>query len=68
MKAPYTLDPARKYTWEEIVDHGLKGYFGPEHGLDWFKENGLIKWPKKVEEVYWRPFVKGEGANLFRIL
>jgi anaerobic selenocysteine-containing dehydrogenase len=58
-KEPYTLDPTKRYTWEEIVDRRLKGNFGPEHGLDWFKENGLIRWPKKVEEVYWRPFVKG---------
>jgi len=58
-KEPYTLDPAKKYTWEEIVDRRLKGNFGPERGLDWFKENGLIKWPKKTEEVYWRPFIKG---------
>jgi molybdopterin-containing oxidoreductase family molybdopterin binding subunit len=65
MKAPYTLDPTKKYTWEEIVDYGLKGYFGPEHGLDWFKENGLIHWPKKVEEVYWRPFVKGRAPIYF---
>lgn len=62
---PYTLDPAKKYTWEEIVDRRMKGYFGPEHGLDWFKENGLIKWPKKVEEVYWRPFIKARTPIYF---
>ena len=58
-REPYTLDPSKKYTWEEIVDRRLKGNFGHERGLDWFKENGLIRWPKKAEEVYWRPFVKG---------
>ena len=35
----------------------LKNNFGAERGLDWFKENGVIKWKKKPEEVYWRPFV-----------
>lgn len=65
IKEPYTLDPAKKYSWEEIVDRRFKGYFGPEHGLDWFKENGLIKWPKKVEEVYWRPFVKARTPIYF---
>jgi molybdopterin-containing oxidoreductase family molybdopterin binding subunit len=58
-REPYMLDPSKKYTWEEIVDRRLKGNFGRERGLDWFKENGLIRWPKKVEEVYWRPFIKG---------
>jgi molybdopterin-containing oxidoreductase family molybdopterin binding subunit len=67
-KAPYTLDPAKKYTWEEIVDCGFKGYFGPEHGLEWFKENGLIHWPKKAEEVYWRPFIKARTPIYFEHL
>jgi len=34
----------------------LKNNFGDERGLDWFKEQGLIKWKKKPAEVYWRPF------------
>ncbi len=58
IREPYALDPTKIYAWEEIVDRRLKGDFGAGHGLDWFKQNGLIKWPKKLEEVYWRPFVK----------
>jgi molybdopterin-containing oxidoreductase family molybdopterin binding subunit len=65
IKEPYQLDPTKKYTWEEIVDRKLKGYFGPERGLDWFKQNGLIHWPKKVEEVYWRPFIKARAPIYF---
>ncbi|MFC2071157.1 molybdopterin-dependent oxidoreductase [Chloroflexota bacterium] len=65
---PYTLDPQKKYTWEEIVDHGFKGNFGPEHGLEWFKENGLIHWPKKTEEVYWRPFINARTPIYFEHL
>ena len=51
------LQGDRRYTWEEICDADLKGNFGPKHDLEWFKEHGVIKWPKKPEEVYWRPFV-----------
>lgn len=51
------LDPKKTYTMEDISDHELKHKFGPERGLEWFKEHGVITWPKKVEEVYWRPFV-----------
>jgi anaerobic selenocysteine-containing dehydrogenase len=51
------LQGDRSYSWEEICDAELKSNFGPQRGLDWFKEHGLIKWPKKPEEVYWRPFV-----------
>ena len=51
------LQGDRSYSWEEICDAELRSNFGPQRGLDWFKEHGLIKWPKKPEEVYWRPFV-----------
>ena len=57
LTGPYMLEPNGKYSWEEVVDRWAKSYFGPGHGLEWFKEHGLIKWPKKVEEVYWRAFV-----------
>lgn len=54
---PYRLEPDKQYTWQEICDRVLKSNFGSERGLDWFKKNGVLKWPKKVEEVYWRHFL-----------
>jgi anaerobic selenocysteine-containing dehydrogenase len=65
IKAPCKLEKDKKYTWEEIVDRRFKGYFGPKHGLEWFKKYGLISWPKKVEEMYWRPFVKARVPIYF---
>ena len=53
----HRLQGGQRYTYEEICDAELKSNFGSERGLDWFKAHGLIKWPKKPEEVYWRPFV-----------
>jgi len=58
LDGPQMLDPKKTYTFEEIADRELQHKFGPEHGLPWFKEHGVITWPKKVEEVYWRPFVE----------
>ncbi|MDP2662549.1 MAG: molybdopterin-dependent oxidoreductase [Dehalococcoidia bacterium] len=58
LKPPYQLDPDLRYSWEDICDRVLKNNFGPERDLEWFRTNGLVKWPKKMEEVYWRPFVK----------
>ncbi len=55
--APHALAPDEQYTWREIADHAYKGWFGEERGLDWFEEQGVITWPKKVEEVYWKPFI-----------
>ncbi len=57
LEAPHRLEPDGKYRYEEICDAELKSLFGADRDLDWFKENGLISWPKKPEEVYWRPFL-----------
>jgi anaerobic selenocysteine-containing dehydrogenase len=65
LKEPYLLDPTKKYTWEEIVDRRYKSLAGPDKGLAWFRENGLLAWPKTVEEVYWRCFVKGRTEIYF---
>ncbi len=51
------LKHTERYTYEEVCDRELKSNFGQERGLQWFKEHGLVKWPKKVEEVYWRAFL-----------
>jgi molybdopterin-containing oxidoreductase family molybdopterin binding subunit len=61
LKPPYLLDPEKSYTWEEISDHAYRGWFGPDHDLEWFKKHGVLTWPKKVEEVYWKPFTKGRA-------
>jgi molybdopterin-containing oxidoreductase family molybdopterin binding subunit len=57
LREPYTLDPKRRYTWTEMLDATLKSYFGPEHNLEWFKKHGVLKWPKKVTESYWKNFM-----------
>jgi anaerobic selenocysteine-containing dehydrogenase len=57
IQAPHRLEGETQYTYAQICDAELKNNFGDERGLDWFKEQGLIKWKKKPEEVYWRPFV-----------
>jgi len=56
MKGGHALDAAHRFSWAEIVDRRYKSLFGDEHGLEWFKEHGVLKWPKKVEEVYWKHF------------
>jgi len=52
LKAPFALDPAGKYTWEELLDRQIKSKFGPEMGLDWFKKHGHHKVERQVEEKY----------------
>ena len=68
LREPYALEPDQKYTFEEIVDRRHKSWFGDKFGLEWFKENGILTWPKKVEEVYWEPFVKARTPMYFEHL
>ena len=53
------LQPNEKPTAEAVGSKVVKSWFGPEHDWEWFKKNGFIRWPKKVEEAYWRYFVDG---------
>lgn len=57
LEGPHRLDLKTPYSYEEICDRELKSNFGDGHGLDWFRHQGVISWPKRVEEVYWRPFL-----------
>ena len=50
-------DLNRKLTPAELGDSVVKSIFGPEHDWEWFKKNGFISWPKKVEEAYWMWFL-----------
>ncbi|MBI4258783.1 MAG: hypothetical protein HY619_07495, partial [Thaumarchaeota archaeon] len=57
---PYSLDPSKKYSWEEICDRWLKSWFGEEHGLEYFKKEGYLNFKKRtVEELYPKLFHKG---------
>lgn len=55
---PYRLDPKKKYSFEEMADALSRSWFGPERDLAWFKEHGLLKKEKRVENSYPRPFLK----------
>ncbi|MFC1953591.1 molybdopterin-dependent oxidoreductase [Chloroflexota bacterium] len=53
----YPEDLSCQLTAAETGDAFVKSTFGPEHDWEWFKENGFIRWPKKVEEAYWMWFL-----------
>ncbi len=46
-------DINRRLTVAEMGGAVVKSMFGPEHDWEWFKKNGFIRWPKRVEEAYW---------------
>ncbi|MBW2028547.1 MAG: molybdopterin-dependent oxidoreductase [Deltaproteobacteria bacterium] len=53
----HRLGPEERLGQTEICDRVLKHFFGEEKGWEYFRKHGFIKWPKKVEEAYWRPFI-----------
>lgn len=50
------LEFTKKYVWTEVLDRVYKAWAGPDKGLEWFKKNGVLTWPRKLEEVYLYPF------------
>jgi molybdopterin-containing oxidoreductase family molybdopterin binding subunit len=58
LKEPYAYRADELYSWSELADRWFKSWFGPEKGLDWFKENGtLVTGTKKITEAYPRTFM-----------
>ncbi|MGD0023078.1 MAG: molybdopterin-dependent oxidoreductase [Xanthobacteraceae bacterium] len=51
------LRPNRHYSAAEFVDRAARSWFGDDHGLEWFRDNGLIRIARDVEEAYIGPFV-----------
>lgn len=51
------LKPAEIFTIEGLHNKIVKSLFGSEYDWEWFKKHGFLRWPKKVEEAYWRYFV-----------
>jgi molybdopterin-containing oxidoreductase family molybdopterin binding subunit len=63
-KEDQRLDPDRRYTLDEIHDRMLKSMFGPDKGLKWAKEHGVVRYHRDVEEAYPGPFMTARGIRL----
>jgi molybdopterin-containing oxidoreductase family molybdopterin binding subunit len=50
----YKIKPGEKLNLEQISDRVFRCNHGDDHGIDWFKEHGFIRWKKKPQEAYWR--------------
>jgi molybdopterin-containing oxidoreductase family molybdopterin binding subunit len=57
IEGEHALEPGERYSWEEVTDRVYKSYFGSERGLAWLREHGVVRWPKRVDEVFWKPFL-----------
>ncbi|MDP6559322.1 MAG: molybdopterin-dependent oxidoreductase [Candidatus Binatia bacterium] len=58
LKEGYAYNPKEKYSWDDLADRWQKSWFGPDKGIEWFKEHGFIVAGKKtVKEAYPRAFI-----------
>ena len=58
----WALAPDIRYEWDEIADRWLKSWFGEEHDLTYFKQNGFyVSGRKRIEEAYPRHFLKARA-------
>ena len=58
MKQPYELKADTRYPVSDVVDRMTKSWFGEERGLEWFRESGVIRHSRSVEEAYIGPFLE----------
>jgi anaerobic selenocysteine-containing dehydrogenase len=57
LKEEYQIDLNTKYEWKDVMDRMLKGSWGEDYGLEWFKENGFKGRPAKSRKD-WYPYTK----------
>ena len=58
LKGNYAMQPGKRYSADEFIDMAVRSWFGEEHNLAWFREHGLIRHPRDVEESYVTMFLK----------
>lgn len=58
LNGEYALEYTKKYSWPDILDRVYKNWAGQDKGLEWFKKNGVLTWPRKLDEVYLYPFLE----------
>jgi anaerobic selenocysteine-containing dehydrogenase len=59
------FQPDDKIVWDDFCNRAVLSAFGDGYDWEWFKKNGFISWPKKVEEVYWGAFRKGIRRQIY---
>lgn len=58
------LDPNREYTMEDIHDRIVRTLFGPDRGVAWAKEHGVVRIHRDAEEAYPGPYMMNNGMRL----
>lgn len=52
LSPPYALEPGKQYSYREVMDRYLKNTHGPDKGVDWYVEDGIIVKERSMKERY----------------
>ncbi|MBI4317773.1 MAG: molybdopterin-dependent oxidoreductase [Chloroflexi bacterium] len=63
-KDEYYLQTDRKHNLDEFHDRLLKSLFGPERGVEWARQNGVVRFRRDAEEAYPGPYMLANGIRL----
>ncbi len=55
LKGDHQLKSGQRSSAPEFMDKAARSWFGEEHGMDWFREHGVITLPRTIEEAYIGP-------------
>jgi anaerobic selenocysteine-containing dehydrogenase len=58
LEGPLAFQPPDEFSGAALTDRLARKFFGGEHNGQWFKDHGFVRFPKKVEDAYWRCFVE----------
>ncbi len=58
LRPEYALDTAKQYSYRELIDRYLKNTHGPDKGLDWYVDDGIIVSERSLKERYPGAFPK----------
>jgi anaerobic selenocysteine-containing dehydrogenase len=62
LSGEFSLDPGKKYTYQEMLEIRLKGFSGDaSKGVEYFREHGFLMKNKPLKECYEYYFFKGNG-------
>ena len=64
----HALKPDQRYSAAEVVDRTAHSWFGEDHGLDWFRKNGVITLPQERRGSLYRSVPQSARADLSRTL
>jgi len=58
LKDDHKLKPGQRCSVVDFMDRATRSWFGEERGLDWFREHGVIRLPRDIDEAYIGPTLK----------